>query len=467
MINKIVKKINEYSLINDNSTIYVGVSGGADSICLLHILNTIKVNNLILENFEVIAVHINHMLRADDALLDEEYVKMFCLKHNIECIIYREDISSLSKKNKKSIEETARDFRKEKFNDLLKDGDRYALAHNLSDNAETMLMHLFRGSGLKGLTGMWYLDKNTIRPLIEVSRLDIEKYLAENDISFQTDKTNFQTIYQRNKIRLELIPYVKENFNNNIITSLNNSINSLREDNDFLEQVTNDYFYDLSEIKYQNRQKFLALNVNKLKKLHKSILVRVLQKAFLEINGACVDLSYKNISDLISLINKENGKSITLNKNIMAVKGYYDIFIINRNNFDFISHVCYDILVNEPCFIEELGCFILISDDEYSQKMGECLKNVHLIASKTFYFDEIKSFSVRNKKDADKIYLDKIKGHKSIKNYFSENKIDTIFRQNILFLTHDENILMILDKNMISNDNFNSGKYRLNFKMYK
>lgn len=457
MIENIVNKINEYNLIKNNSTIYVGVSGGADSMCLLDILYNIKEKDLIEQNFSLCAVHINHMLRGDDATDDQLHVEKYCNERNIKCFTYIEDIKALSILEKKTIEQTARDFRFSKFNSLLNEqnGDKIALAHNISDNAETMLMHLFRGSGLHGLCAMGYLDANIIRPLLESSRLDIEKYLDENEILYKTDKTNLETIYQRNKIRLEAMPYIEENFNNNIVNSLNNSRKSFSLDNDFLQQNADLEYEKLYKIK----NNILHLNIEKLKKLHKSILIRIFQKAFLYVNGSIVDLSYKNILDLIDLLYKESGKKIALNSDVVAFKGYEDIIFYVKNDFDFDTDFCYNIKDNVLTYSEEGLIYILINQDEIAPKMD----SLSCIKSETFYFLEKQSFFLRNKRLGDKIYLNSIRGHKSIKKYFQDEKVDSIWRNRTVFLATNENLLMILDNNMIKNDNFNDDSLKFKY----
>lgn len=456
MIENIVNKINEYGLIKDNSTIYVGVSGGADSMCLIDILYNIKENNLILQNFSICAVHINHMLR-DEATDDQLHVEQYCMDRNITCYTYIEDIKALSILEKKTIEQTARDFRFNKFKNLLNEenGDKIALAHNISDNAETMLMHLFRGSGLRGLCAMDYLDGVIIRPLLESNRFQIENYLKENSIEYKIDKTNLETVYQRNKIRLEVMPYIEENFNNNIVNSLNNSRKSFSLDSDFLQKNA-DYEY---EKLYSIKNNMLHLNVEKLKKLHKSILIRVFQKAFLYVNGSIVDLSYKNILDLTELLYKENGKKISLNSDVFAFKGYNDIIFYVKNDFDFDTDFCYNIKDNVLTYSKEGLIYILINQDEIAPKIDAltCIKN------EVFYFDEKQSFFLRNKRIGDKIYLNSIKGHKSIKKYFLDEKIDSILRNKTVFLANNENLLMILDDNMIKNDNFNDKSLKFKY----
>ncbi len=451
MIEKIVNNILKYNLIKENSTILIGLSGGSDSVCLTEVLYRIKKNNLLNYDFNLKAVHINHMLRDDESNTDEQFVKEFCNLRNIDLIVYREDIKTLKAINKKSIEEVARDIRKERFNSLLTSSDdKIALGHNFSDNAETLLLHLFRGSGLNGLIGMDFLDNNYIRPLIKTKKEDILLFLETNNISYRTDSSNLEEVYSRNKVRLSLLPYLKENFNNNIISSLNNTIDILKSDNDFIEQNVTSTYNDCVKIEFYKKNKMVMLNIEKLKTLHPSILTRVFIKSFKEINETSVDFNSKNINDLKDLLSKETGKQIKLNKKIIAFKGYTEIYLFEEKIISSLKvetkYINIDTLTNVKDNI-----FINISNTKKEFNGYTCFK------SKKFYFDKPRTFYIRSRQEDDKIYIEKINGHKNLKKYFIDEKVDSIFRDDIPLLISEDNLIMILDKKCISTDNFISG----------
>lgn len=457
MIDKVIKIIEENNLIEDGKTIYVGTSGGPDSMCLLTVLDYISKNELSKNNFNVVCVHVNHMLYGIDSDNDMNYVHDYCKDNDIECIIYEKDIKKLSKSTKKTVEECGRDYRYKKFRDLLKDGDKVAIAHNLSDNAETMLMHLFRGTGLKGLCSMSYENNGIIRPLLDVSRDEIVSYLDNNGIEYQIDKTNLEPVYQRNKVRLEVIPYIKKTFNDNIITSLNRSIKNFNIDNAYLEEVSTKAYNESVITDGIYDEKMIALDLEKLCSLHESILIRVFQKAFTKINGTQKDLSFTNITDLKELLKKASGKKIILNSSICVYKGYSSLIWYNEKDFDFNKNFCYDVKINELFYFENADLYVYISDIEENS-----FTDFTILKSAIFCFDKLEEnesqFFIRNKKDDDKIFIKSIDGHKSIKKYFSEEKIDTIFRNEIGMLATNENLLMILDKKLICNDNFISNE---------
>lgn len=447
MYNIILNNIKKYNLIKSNSKIVVGISGGSDSMCLLHILNKIKNTNDLGYTFSLVAVHINHNLRGDEALNDEMFVRKYCENNDIQIIVYSEDIEKLSKQNKQTIEEYARTFRKEKFEKLLEnDNDKIALAHNLPDNAETMLMHLFRGSGLKGLISMGFCDNNIIRPLLNINKEDIYSYLKDNDIAYCTDKTNFTEIYTRNKVRLSLLPYIEQNFNKNIISSLNNTIEMLKIDNNFIEQQAK-LSYNNVVSKYNN---CIRLNILKLLELDEAILTRVIIFAFNELNGTSVDLNFRNINDIKSLLTKEANKQIKISKDIIVHKGYFELIFI-KDIYCNIKSFSKNIKLDEITKISE-NRYILISENNITPK------NYKIVIDNIFSFSKGQNFYIRNKKDGDKIFIKNV-GHKDLKKFFTEKKIETIFRNSINLLATDDNLLMILDKKIISTDNSNIGNF--------
>ncbi|MEW8956858.1 tRNA lysidine(34) synthetase TilS, partial [Clostridium sp.] len=220
MIVKVRDFVKENNMISKNDKVLVALSGGPDSICLIHILNELK-DEL---GIEILAAHLNHCLRGEDANKDEEYVREFCKSLNIQCYVKRVDINRYAKERALSSEMAGREARYEFFNDLKEEFNinKIAVAHNLNDQAETVLMRLMRGTGIEGLIGIRPVRDNIyIRPILSLNRHEIEAYCEDNKLLPRIDKTNLETIYSRNKVRLELIPYIEKNFNEDIINTLN------------------------------------------------------------------------------------------------------------------------------------------------------------------------------------------------------------------------------------------------------
>ena len=244
---KVKNTIKKYNLIESGDTVIIGVSGGPDSICLLHILNNIKEEL----KFNICVCHINHMLRKE-ADEETEYVKKICENLGIECFTKKMDIEKIAKEIKKGTEETGRMLRYEFFNTVgahicaPNNNIKIATAHNNNDKIETIIMNILRGSGLSGLKGIEEKRAGKyIRPLIEAGRIEIEEYCKINNLRPKYDKSNDKNIYTRNKVRNIVIPYIKKEFNENIINTLNRFSEVVREEDDYLTQITKDTYKEI------------------------------------------------------------------------------------------------------------------------------------------------------------------------------------------------------------------------------
>ena len=238
--------IRENDLIQKGDKIVVGVSGGPDSITLLDCLNKYKQE---LE-CEIIVAHINHLIRKDSTD-DEQYVENLCNEMGIKCFVKRAEIEKIAQEQKRSTEEMGRIVRYEFFNEIAKKegANKISIAHNMNDNAETMLLNLIRGTGLAGLEGIQPMQyKKYIRPLINCERKDIEEYCEKNKLEPRIDSTNAENIYTRNKIRNKLIPEI-EKINPNIIQTLSRTSKLVTDNNEFIEAETERVFEQVAKVK--------------------------------------------------------------------------------------------------------------------------------------------------------------------------------------------------------------------------
>lgn len=192
--------------------IIVGFSGGADSVCLLHFLRHLAKK----KHFEIVAVHVNHGLRGKEALADEKFCRLLAKKLNVELIVKKKAVKALAKKQDLSIEHAARKARYEAFAQAARQlgASKIALGHHLDDQAETILLNMLRGTRVEGLCGIPVrrsLNKKVeiVRPLLCITREEVEEYLRENGLSFVTDQTNFDDMYTRNWVRHELLPLLQ------------------------------------------------------------------------------------------------------------------------------------------------------------------------------------------------------------------------------------------------------------------
>lgn len=306
---EVLKTIETYNLIEKNDKIVIGVSGGPDSICLLHVLYGLKEKL----GIEIVVAHVNHMLR-DVADLETEYVQNFCKKLGIECYVKKADILEISKTQKKGTEEVGRQVRYDFFDEVAKktNSNKIATAHNSNDRAETVILNILRGSGLSGLKGIEPIrDNKYIRPLINTDRQDIENYCNDNKLEPKYDKTNNENIYTRNKVRNTVIPYIKKEFNPNIIKTINRLSSLGTEENEYLQAITKQEFENLLIEKTEN----IILDLHKFNSLNLVIKRRLILYTINEVLHTTNGIEKVNIDDIIKLCKNNIG-----NKYLMPIK---------------------------------------------------------------------------------------------------------------------------------------------------
>lgn len=442
ILEKVLSTINKYNLIENGDKIVLGVSGGPDSICLLHILNRLK------ENFdiEIYAAHLNHQLRGIEAQKDALYVSQMCEDMGITYFIKSIDVSKYCKENSLSIEEGARKLRYEMFDEIkLKTySNKIAIGHNLNDQAETILMRIMRGTGLQGLRGIEYIrDNGIIRPLLDVERTEIEKYCEDNNLNPRIDKTNLESIYTRNKIRLELIPYMKDNFNSNTVESIVRMSNSLRQDSDYIEEQAKMKFDEVCNLNSNEVEIELKDYIN----LNIAIKNRVIRNSIKYILGDTNFLDQKHIEDVIELENENKiNKKITLPRGIFAYRKQSVILLTTKEIINEEIEFCYNIPSNGFVKIKELGLIIetqRMPIDRYRSLRAD--KD-----SKGFDFNKLKGgILVRNRKQGDKIKL--AGGTKKLKDLFIDLKIPREDRDKIPVILDEQGVLLVGDYRVSEN----------------
>ena len=317
---EVLETIKKYNLIENNDKIVLGVSGGPDSISMLYILNELSKSL----NFEIFVAHINHGIR-EESTSDEEYVEKWCEKFGIQFFALHVKIEQIAKAQKLGVEETGRKIRYEFFEEIAKKvgANKIAVAHNKNDKAETIIMNILRGSGSKGLCGIQAKQNNIIRPLIEVSRQEIEEFCNEKKLEPRIDKTNFENEYTRNKIRNIVIPYIKEEFNPNIVNSLNRLSEIMTEQEEYIsEEIEKQYKNILiNEIKSnENEYNIIVFDLKKFNNLPKLIEKKVILLAIQKLFGTVKRIEKIHLEDMIKLCNNNIGnKYLTPNKNLRIV----------------------------------------------------------------------------------------------------------------------------------------------------
>lgn len=310
---KILETIKKYNLLQEKDTVIVAVSGGPDSMCLLNSLVNLKEK---LKLNKIAVAHVNHMLR-EEAQEETEYVKKYCENKNIEIYIRYANIKEISENNKISEETAGREERYKFFEEIATkiNANKIAIAHNLNDNAETVLMHFIRGTGINGLTGIKpYRDGKYIRPLIECDRKEIEEYCKEKNLNPKYDKSNLDNNYTRNKIRNLLIPELKENYNPNIISGINKLSRIVLKEEEYINKILLETY---NEILLQREANKITINLRKFNKLDEYIKERLIIYIIAKLFGDARGIENIHVFDIVKLCEKNVGnKYLTPNKNL-------------------------------------------------------------------------------------------------------------------------------------------------------
>lgn len=448
MLRKVKDFIEQNSMIEKGDRIVLGVSGGADSVCLLYMLSEICSK----QQIPLIVVHINHGIRGEDAKRDEQFVAKLCRELKLEYEIFTANVVQIAKTENLSEEEAGRKVRYEAFFQVCKDKkcNKIAIAHNKNDVAETVLFHLFRGTGIRGLSGIQPISTRRIegseitiiRPLLCLERKEIEEYLKERNISYQIDATNLTDAYSRNKIRNQILPYAMNEINPNAIAHITQMASQLKEIENFINLQV-DLRYSLLTNNTENGR--IAIDVNAFN--HEDIIIQkgIIRKVIEKLAGGLKDLEAIHVEQVLSLASKQVGKQINLPYGIVAVRDYDRILLgIGQNIIEETDEIAIKpIVIEKPgkYYLPMLHKFLEISIIHH-EKMEAIPKSSCM---KWFDYDKIENaLVVRNRKEGDYIQINATGGRKKLKDYFIDQKIPRMERDKQLLVADGNHIMWIL-----------------------
>ncbi len=422
MINKVRRTIEKYSMLKVGDKVVVGVSGGADSMSLLSILFSLKDELKI----DLIAVHINHGIRGEEAARDENFVSDYCREKNIELIICSENIPEIAKETGESEEECGRRIRYERFADVCKDGV-IATAHTLSDSLETMIFNMLRGCTAAGLCGIPAKRDNIIRPLISCTRREIEDFCSEYNIPYVIDSTNLQSDYSRNFIRNELMPMFSR-INPSYASALERCQNSLKEDNIFFEELTK----NLYETVYSDN----SLDIEKLNNLDYAVKSRIIYKYISDKTRVLPE--NKHISLVLSLLEKDG--ALQINSDFCIVSRNGRLFAEDKSIVSLSK--AWSLKAAEGVIDTPMGKIKLTVIDEENINFNKILVN-NILESYIDYDKICGDVVVRSRMEGDRITLPSRNVTKTLKKLFIEMKIPVEQRNNIPVIADDEKVLWV------------------------
>lgn len=427
---KVILFIDKNRLIERGDKIVVALSGGPDSVFLLHFLKKFLKKYQI----EIAAIHINHQLRGADAEKDETFCKTYCNSLMVPFSSVKIDVKSFAKKNKISFEEAGRILRYEIIESHCRETgfNKIATGHNLTDNSETVLLNIIKGSGLKGLSGIPVVRGNIIRPLLPLAKDEIVQYLKSEKIKFKTDSSNFDTDIQRNFIREELLPKIREKLNPKVDNSLFN-----------LSRTAKDY-YSYFEIETEKKLKKddilfidgeLSISEQALKNLEKNGIPISDVIRFYIIKYFEIELNFKDIENVFSLLKGDSGKVIPLRQKLFAIKERERLhFFYSKKRSEYNIQIG---IGETIAAFEKIFSVLPIAKKEVNLSGN---KNVEFIDA-----DKIKSpFILRKWKNGDTFQPLGLKGRKTVSDFLCDQKVSSRTKREQLVLENDGTIVWVI-----------------------
>ncbi len=427
----IIRFINNHKLVQKGDKLLIAFSGGPDSVFALHFFNKYKLKF----GIELLAFHINHSLRDKESDEDEIFCEFFCENLGIQFNSQKINVREFAKQNKESIEEAARNIRYAELQKYAKEisATKIVTAHNLNDNTETVLLNLFRGAGLSGASGIPIIRENIIRPMLSTSKEDIIKFLNSNNIQFRIDSSNLESDFNRNFLRNEIIPKIKEKINPAIDLNLLKFSEIAKESNKIISNLAVDILEKHTAKHEAGIAIYNTITAKNLDDIFANVLRVVIEKNFNVLPTS------KDIVQIKNLFNLQVGSKIDLSNNLYAIKEreYVLLFIKKegeQNDDLFVLNL------NEEIEID--GKLVSAVEVEEIPTKFPTEKNSEFISGDGLTFP----LTIRKWKNGDRFQPIGLKGTKSISDFLTESKINSIDKKNQLLLLNNDDVVWVIGK---------------------
>ena len=419
LLEEVQKYMDSYQMLSPGGRVVVGLSGGADSVCLLLVLKNL--------GYAVEAVHINHMIRGAEADRDESFVRELCEKNGVKLTIYNKNVPELSKQYHMSEEEAGRYIRYEAFKECAGSDAKIAVAHNKNDLAETVIYNMIRGSSLQGLAGIRPVRDNIIRPLLMTTRADIESFLEEIGQSYITDSTNLETDYSRNRIRHQVLPVLEE-LNDGAVDHLASvALDALQLREDMDRRLEG--YGSADEVDTQPYGPG-RIDIEYLKSLDTLTQGELVLRTMEGVAGRRKDLTREHVSSVIGLTALESGKKISLPYDMTAARVYGEIRIYKKNASE-----------SEETETGTVSGHIETEEYDYTPEVDLSKKEY----TKLIDCDKIKTaLCLRTMQPGDYIVINSTGGSKKLARYFTEAKIERSARSSVPVVADGDEIVWIV-----------------------
>ena len=448
---KVLDYVQKHHMLVKGDYVVVGVSGGADSVCLLFLLLEIQKELPITLH----VVHVNHMLR-EEAVAEGVYVKELCEKFNIKFTLVECDVEALAQKEHISTEEAGRNVRYEAFYRALdgRSGGKIAIAHNKNDCCETLLFHLFRGSALKGLSGIAPVRNEIIRPLMCLERYEIEEFLDKNGIKYCIDRTNLEDNYTRNKIRHHILDVAVREISPAAVTHIHEACEKINEAYSFIG--------DMTKIAYKEcafaSENGIHIDKERYEKLHPTIQGYVLMEALERAAGSRKDISAVHIEQIKALFQKQCGRKINLPYGLCAQRDYAGVLMYRADAESLVQTSCVEYAISDAdrerllcgerveISLETGNTLILLLKKANSEDFKKNIPQKKY--TKWLDYDKIKdNIVIRTRKAGDYLMIDTPDGEirkKKLKSYFIDEKVPNKERGTVFLVTENSHVLWIV-----------------------
>jgi len=441
---KVLGTIKKYNMLSFNDRVLIGVSGGADSVSLLKILLSLQKRY----SLSIYIAHLNHMLRGKESDEDANFVENLAQELNIPYQIQSLDLVNIARKRRLTFEEASREYRYRFYSKTAQKfkANKIALGHNADDQVETILMRFLRGSGLEGLLGIPPVRDKIIRPLIECTREEVEKYCQKHKLKFRVDSSNQNVKYFRNKIRLKLLPLLSNEYNKNLKDVILHLQIIIDEVSSILERETKLLFED---VLLSRNQKEIIINLKKMNLLPLAFQRKIIRKSIEIVKGNLYSIDFNHSEKILRLTEHQSGeKEVYLPDNLRIKKSYDQLIIykkeVSKNLPNKISASWeYNLSIPGHTKLTTLG--IMVNTEILDYKSVEASLQFQKKKSNSEFVELIDYHKIkcplklRNRRIGDKFYPLKMTGRKRVKEFFIDNKVSKSHRDLIPILVDNEN----------------------------
>ena len=456
-----METIKQFKMVEAGDSILISVSGGPDSVFLTYILNMLRKSL----GLELYGFSLDHSTRDGQSGKDLQFVRGLYKDLEIKLFPKKVDASEWCRKHNLSFQEGARKLRSDLLREIASENNirKIALGHNLDDNIETFLMRVIRGSGAKGLAGIRPVNGCMIRPLINTPRQDIEDYLNANNIGFCMDRSNLEDKYLRNRIRNRLIPFIKDNFPGDLAGSVKRTMEILRDEDIFLRQYSSDILGRTAVFKESSDGKktiYIRIPITSLRSGPYALRRRIILAALEKIMGSLVDISYRNIEDILGLVETDSGENKWLSpiSSVMVFRIGEDIHMADTG---FTGEMDPDIqrymlersgmLQKEggsPGQAIKIGGYTGLEDFPFSvmaKRVSDPGDYRSLPYSRAVldYKKVLPPVIVRTWRKGDRFYPLGMEGSKKLQDFFIDNKVPVNMRKNIPVFCDSEKVIWV------------------------